>query len=227
MEKLKIYLGDITYDTVSLSTEAIPLAIGYVAAYCKKIYGSQVEITLFKYLEELEKALIDSPPDIIGLSNYTWNQNIGIEMFKLARQQNPNVLTVWGGPNFPIDFPTQKKFMNEFSIVDIYVPLEGELGFSNIVEIALTLKEKNNIIQEFNNYAKKEKANINLGTYIVKKNILNEFKKEPLSFENDILPKLVKKKKVQCSFFPNNFFLDIGVNSDLKKAKSTIQKYEQ
>ena len=145
MEKLKIYLGDITYDTVSLSTEAIPLAIGYVAAYCKKIYGSQVEITLFKYLEELEKALIDSPPDIIGLSNYTWNQNIGIEMFKIARQQNPNVLTVWGGPNFPIDFPTQKKFMNEFSIVDIYVPLEGELGFSNIVEIALTLKEKNNI----------------------------------------------------------------------------------
>ena len=85
-------------------------------------------------------------------------------------------------------------------------------------------KEKNNIIQEFNNYAKKEKANINLGTYIVKKNILNEFKKEPLSFENDILPKLVKKKKVQCSFFPNNFFLDIGVNSDLKKAKSILPK---
>jgi hypothetical protein len=44
MEKIKIYLGDITYDTVSLSTEAIPLAIGYVAAYCNKIHGSNVEI---------------------------------------------------------------------------------------------------------------------------------------------------------------------------------------
>ena len=140
MEKLKIYLGDIAYDTVSLSTEAIPLAIGYVAAYCNKIHGSKVEIVLFKYLEELEQAIIDSPPDIIGLSNYAWNQNIGIEMFKLARQKNPDILTVWGGPNFPIDFPSQQKFMMKYHVVDVYVPLEGELGFSNIVATALDRK---------------------------------------------------------------------------------------
>jgi len=145
MNKLKIYLGDITYDTISLATESYPLAIGYVAAYCNKIHGSKIEITLFKYLEELEQAIIDSPPDIIGLSNYAWNQNIGIEMFKLARQKNPDILTVWGGPNFPIDFPSQQKFMNEFSVVDIYVPLEGEVGFSNIIEFALTVKQKNDI----------------------------------------------------------------------------------
>tara|TARA_Y100000310_G_C20702067_1_gene830862 strand:- start:853 stop:2886 length:2034 start_codon:yes stop_codon:yes gene_type:complete len=145
MEKLKIYLGDIAYDTVSLSTEAIPLAIGYVAAYCNKIHGSKVEIILFKYLEELEQAIIDSPPDIIGLSNYAWNQNIDIEMFKLARQKNPDILTVWGGPNFPIDFPSQQKFMMKYHVVDVYVPLEGELGFSNIVAIALNTKQKNDI----------------------------------------------------------------------------------
>ncbi len=86
------------------------------------------------------------------------------------------------------------------------------------------IKEKNNIIQEFDNCTKKKRSNINLGTYIVKKNILKKFKKEPLSFENDILPILVKKKKVQCSFFPKNFFLDIGVNSDLKKAKYILPK---
>jgi radical SAM superfamily enzyme YgiQ (UPF0313 family) len=145
VESLKIYLADITYDTVSLSTEAIPLAIGYVAAYCNKIFGSKIEITLFKYLEELEQTIIDSPPDIIGISNYCWNQNIGIEMFKLAKQQNPNILTVWGGPNFPIDFPSQKKFMMNYDVVDIYVPLEGELGFSNILKSALDVKQKNEI----------------------------------------------------------------------------------
>lgn len=145
MDKLKIYLGDITYDTVSLSTDAIPLAIGYIAAYCKKIHGPKTEITLFKYLEDLEQALIDSPPDILGLSNYSWNQNIGLEMFKIARESNPNVLTVWGGPNFPIDFPSQKKFMNEYDIVDIYVPLEGEIGFSNIVDVCFSAKQSNEI----------------------------------------------------------------------------------
>ena len=145
MEKLKIYLGDITYDTVSLSTDAIPLAIGYVAAYCKKIYGSKADITLFKYLEDLEQALVDSPPDILGLSNYSWNQNIGLEMFDIARKSNPDVLTVWGGPNFPIDFPSQKKFMDEYNIVDIYVPLEGEIGFSNIMDVCFSAKQSNEI----------------------------------------------------------------------------------
>ena len=32
---LKIYLGDLTYDTVTISAESMPLNIGYVAAYCK------------------------------------------------------------------------------------------------------------------------------------------------------------------------------------------------
>ena len=41
MEKLKIYLGDLTFDTASLSTDAFPLPIGYIAAYCKKIHGSK------------------------------------------------------------------------------------------------------------------------------------------------------------------------------------------
>ena len=36
---LKIYLGDLTYDTVTISAESMPLNIGYVAAYCKKQFG--------------------------------------------------------------------------------------------------------------------------------------------------------------------------------------------
>jgi radical SAM superfamily enzyme YgiQ (UPF0313 family) len=145
MRPLKIYLGDITYDTVSLSTDAIPLAVGYVASYCKKIHGSNVDIILFKYLEDLEKKIIDSPPDVLGLSNYAWNERIGLEMFQLAREKNPNVLNIWGGPNFPIDFPSQQKYMLKNQIVDIYVPLEGEIGFSKIIECALNANSPDQI----------------------------------------------------------------------------------
>ena len=55
MNKLKIYLGDLTYETTTLSTEVMPLNIGFVASYCKKRFGDKVDITLFKYIEELEK----------------------------------------------------------------------------------------------------------------------------------------------------------------------------
>ena len=47
---LKIYLGDLTYDTITLSTEVFPLNVGFVATYCKKLFGDQVDITIFKYI---------------------------------------------------------------------------------------------------------------------------------------------------------------------------------
>ena len=34
MDNLRIFLGDLTYDTVAISTEAMPLNVGYVASYC-------------------------------------------------------------------------------------------------------------------------------------------------------------------------------------------------
>jgi len=145
MDKIKIYLGDLTYDTVSLSTDSFPLSIGYVGAYCKKEFGSKVEVELFKYIEELDDAIKKSPPDILGLTNYSWNEKIGIEMFKRGKKMNKNMLAVWGGPNFPIDLPSQKKFMSDNSHVDIYVPIEGEIGFANIVEKVLEINNSENI----------------------------------------------------------------------------------
>ena len=142
---LKIYLGDLTYDTVTISAEAIPLNIGFVAAYCKKQFGPNVEISLFKYIHELEKAIKESPPDILALSNYVWNRNLSYEMLSMMDDIDSNVLKVWGGPNFPIDFPSQQKFMKKFSKIDVYVPVDGEVGFSNIVEKALRASSRADI----------------------------------------------------------------------------------
>jgi len=134
---LKIYLGDLTYTTVTLATEAFPLNVGYVASYCKKLFGDDVEITLFKYIDEIDKAVNENPPDILAMSNYAWSHNVSYEIFKMCKKTNPNVVTIWGGPNFPIDFPSQKKFMERYKEVDIYVPTEGETGFSNVVKKVL------------------------------------------------------------------------------------------
>lgn len=145
MKPLKIYLGDLTHDTIIVSTEAFPLNIGYIAAYCKKLFGDSVDITLFKYIKDLEKAILDSPPDILGLSNYCWNHRVGLEMFRVLSKRNPNALRVWGGPNFPLDLPSQEEFLRNYPEIDVYVPVEGETGFSNIVKISLDAKSKEEI----------------------------------------------------------------------------------
>ena len=149
---LRIYLGDLTYDTVALSTEAFPLNIGLIASYCKKLFGDTVEITLFKYISDLENSILSRPPDILGLSNYAWNHRIGLEMFSIFKQQNENGLCVFGGPNFPLDLPSQKKFMNKNKEFDIYVPIEGEIGFSNIIEKIISENISENISKNLSKY---------------------------------------------------------------------------
>jgi tRNA A37 methylthiotransferase MiaB len=136
---LKIYLADLTYDTVTLATEAFPLNVGFIAAYCKKQFGDKIEIKIFKYIPKLEKAIEEEPPDVLGLSNYAWSHNISSEMFKILAVKNPQAIKIWGGPNFPIDLPSQKEFMKKHYEIDAYVPVDGETGFSNIVGEILKL----------------------------------------------------------------------------------------
>lgn len=137
MQPVKIYLADLTYDTVAISTEAMPLNVGYIASYCISRFGSKVEIKIFKYVDKLDKAIREAPPDILAMSNYVWNSNLSSEFLRQMKIINPNTITVLGGPNFPMDLPSQKHFMEQHPDLDFYVPIEGEVGFSKIVEKVL------------------------------------------------------------------------------------------
>ena len=112
---LKIYLGDLTYTTLSLATDAFPLNIGYVGAYCQERFGEQVEITLFKYIDDLE----------------------GLEFFKMMQSIRPETLCIMGGSNIPHQPNLQAEFLKSRPMIDAYVYLEGEMGFSNIVDSIL------------------------------------------------------------------------------------------
>jgi radical SAM superfamily enzyme YgiQ (UPF0313 family) len=134
MRPLRICLGDLTYTTLSIATEAFPLNIGYVAAYCKQRFGDQVELTLFKYIDDLDRAIHEVPPDILALSNYPWNHAVGLELFDMMRGLRPDTLCVMGGSNIPHQVELQAEFLKARPMLDIYVYLEGEVGFSNIVD---------------------------------------------------------------------------------------------
>ena len=56
-KRLKIYLGDLTYTTLSLATDAFPLNVGFIAAYASKVYGNEIDIRIFKYVDDLEQAI--------------------------------------------------------------------------------------------------------------------------------------------------------------------------
>ena len=142
---LKIFLGDLTYDTIALSTDSMPTNIGYVASYCKNKFGDDVDVILFKYISDLENSILENPPDVLALSNYAWNHRISLEMFRIFKQMNPNGLTIFGGPNLPLDMDSQTKFLKDNPEFDIYIPLEGEIGFSNVIEKVLNFNSRENL----------------------------------------------------------------------------------
>lgn len=134
---LRIYLGDLTYTTLSLATDAFPLNIGFVAAYAEKIFGNQIALRLFKYVDDLEQAVQDDPPDILGLSNYPWNFSLGLEFFKMARTVSPRTICVMGGPNIPLEDDERTQFIKRNPLIDFYAYLEGEEAFAALVARAL------------------------------------------------------------------------------------------
>jgi radical SAM superfamily enzyme YgiQ (UPF0313 family) len=137
LRPLSIYLGDLTYTTLSLATDAFPLNIGFIAAYAKQTIGKEIELRLFKYVEDLEQAIHEKPPDILGLSNYPWNFNLGLEFFRLTRGLSPQTICVMGGPNIPLDDEARCSFIKRNLLIDFYAYLEGEGAFAALVTRAL------------------------------------------------------------------------------------------
>ena len=74
MNKLIIYLANLTHVNDDIgATEPIPLNIGYLAAYTKQEFNDDIEIRIFNLISELDKAISERVPDILGVSNYSWN----------------------------------------------------------------------------------------------------------------------------------------------------------
>jgi radical SAM superfamily enzyme YgiQ (UPF0313 family) len=134
---LSIYLGDLTYTTLSLATDAFPLNVGFIAAYANERFGKEIDIKLFKYVDDLEQAMNEAPPDILGLSNYPWNFNLGLEFFRMSREVSPKTICVMGGPNIPLEDEARQEFVKRNPLIDFYSYLEGEEAFVALLTRAL------------------------------------------------------------------------------------------
>lgn len=122
--------------------------------------------------------------------------------------------------------------INGDTIFDIDInELISNLDKNKIAAIALT-KNKNQKSKKLNQlglknkliYIKKSSNLMNGGTYFFKKNIFKYITNKNLSLENELLPKLIKQKKINGKIF-KNFFIDIGSKQYLKMANKKLKKH--
>jgi len=77
---------------------------------------------------------------MLCFSAYSWNFELSYKFASLAKKRDPNLVVVFGGPNFPTDEVEKFEFLQKRPCIDFFVELQGEFG---LVEILQRLAEYN------------------------------------------------------------------------------------
>lgn len=128
-----IYLSDLTHNYFK-TTQFTPTGIGFLAAYSKLQLKNLVDIRLFKSVDKLLDAVDHEKPDLVGLSNYTWNLALTAFAGRFIKKQYPDMPIVMGGPNIRIDPKGIEDFLRKNEFVDKYCMFAGEVSFYKIAE---------------------------------------------------------------------------------------------
>lgn len=131
------YFADLTHTAQGVHAPYFPLGAGLVAAYAKQEIGNEIEVDVFKFPDELEKAVLKRKPDFLCMSFYAWNAELSYAFANSVKEKHPEVITVFGGPNFPLDENARKTFSDRYPLIDFFISGEGELSF---VELFLRLR---------------------------------------------------------------------------------------
>lgn len=136
---MRIYLADLGHNQLTYSSDVYPLGIANLATYAQAYLSARapVEIRLYREPQDLKAALDAAPPDVLGLSSYSWNHELSLLFARYAKQRNPQVVTLMGGPNFPLTAIEQESYLRGMEQIDIAVrgpTYEGERAFLNILQ---------------------------------------------------------------------------------------------
>lgn len=142
---IKIYLADLYHDYLP-TRQHVPLGIGYIGSYLKSQFP-EVSVKLFKSVDKLLDAIKLEHPDLIGLSNYTWNQNLNKFAGKRIKETEGDIPIFMGGPNIRIGKQGVAGFLTENFYVDRYVLFAGERPTEELVRefLLLPLSHRNGI----------------------------------------------------------------------------------
>jgi len=145
---MKIALLDLNHDTRGVHTNTAPLGVGLIARYLLKEVDSGLEIKIFKQADKVFDALSFWTPDVIGISQYSWNSELNLYFAKLIKKINPDCLTIAGGPNFDYSETGRIKYFKNYPFVDICIAYDGEIPFAEIVKRLLAGENRADICRK-------------------------------------------------------------------------------
>lgn len=171
-KKIVVYLAELIHSEFGLSLLTVPLGIGVVGSYCKHILKKDVEIRLFRKINDLIVAVKEKTPDIVGFAYFSWNDSLSLVASKIIRQLCPETVIVFGGSsiingledsilkpgadrealesqhNVSLTPYNNLQFLSDNPEIDFIIYGDGEVPFTNIVTKVLSGCGKESLMQE-------------------------------------------------------------------------------
>lgn len=115
--------------------DCIPLSLAYLVSNAdKEKYNIKIFDCVLKRMRSsspvLEQEIVNFKPQIVGISSYSINFPIALEILKLVKSINPSTTTIMGGPHATC-YPEKTLEHRE---VDFVFRGEGEIGFQQFLD---------------------------------------------------------------------------------------------
>jgi radical SAM superfamily enzyme YgiQ (UPF0313 family) len=132
-----VFLADLQNSYYRYIRNSVPIGMGYVAAYCNKVFGRDIEIHQFRKFEELHEALKSRSPQLVAFGSYSWNTQLTVKAARYLRSRLPAAIIAVGGPDVSEVVSLTAEELRAHPEVDFYLPNEGEAPTRNLVEALL------------------------------------------------------------------------------------------
>ncbi|HEX4932309.1 MAG TPA: cobalamin-dependent protein, partial [Gemmatimonadaceae bacterium] len=136
---MRVYLADLGHNLQTFSSDIYPIGVANLAAYTTAYLQSRtpVELKIFREPQDLRAALESAPPTVLALSSYAWNHELAKSFARFAKRRDPGVITMMGGPNYPLTLPEMESHLRSMPEIDLAVrgpTYEGERAFLAIMQ---------------------------------------------------------------------------------------------
>jgi radical SAM superfamily enzyme YgiQ (UPF0313 family) len=136
---MRVYLADLGHNQLTISSDIYPIGVANCATYAKAHVrtGDPLDITVYREPEALKAAIDSAPPDVLGFSSYAWSHQLSRHFAQYAKGRDRSILTLMGGPHYPLTAKEQETHLRDLSEVDVAVrgpTYEGEVAFANLLQ---------------------------------------------------------------------------------------------
>lgn len=131
---VKVFLADLAHDYLRTNFP-VPLGIGFIGEYIKSRFPGELDVKLFKSTGHLLEELRSGPaPQVIGMSNYSWNEGLNELVERRLGAEFPQTIVVQGGPHIRTDEKGIAEYLRVRPSVDYYTMFEGEWPMAFLLE---------------------------------------------------------------------------------------------